>query len=119
MVWRVVLALAAVKPNEVKVVTLHLQFCLGLLLRLLHRDEQDTSALHLPLTFLVLHPVISLVVVLIDSGGRAPTISLGPHHLRLAPEKTILGVHLLHLHLKHRFFSRQQCECCSRGNPLS
>jgi hypothetical protein len=55
--WRVVLDLAAVEPKEVDVVTLHHQFHLGLLLCLLHCDEHNTAAMHMLLTFLVIHPV--------------------------------------------------------------
>jgi hypothetical protein len=99
--WRFVLALAAVKPKKVDVVTFHLQFCLGPLFHPFYSYEHNTVALHMPLTSIILHPNLCWLVVLIDGSGHASVLPLEPHHLRLVPEKTIFGVHLLLLHLKH------------------
>jgi hypothetical protein len=78
--WRVVLALAAVEPEEVVLIAADLQFRLDPLLCLLYRDEQDIVTLHVPLTFLVLHPVLCQVVVLIIDGDGD-----GNHHHRCRP----------------------------------
>jgi hypothetical protein len=40
--------------------------------------------------------------VCIDGSGCARALPLEPHHLRLTPEKTIHGAHLLLLHLQRR-----------------
>jgi hypothetical protein len=100
--WSVVLALAAVKPKEVDVAAFDLQFCLGTILCLFHSVEYDAVALHVPLTSLILHPVLRRVVMLIYGGGHARALPLEPHHLQLAPEKSILGVHLLFHHFQCR-----------------
>jgi hypothetical protein len=100
----VVLTLAAVN--------LHCR--LGPLLCILYRDEHDTIELHMSPIFLVLHtPVLRriLFVLLLDGSGRARALPLEPHHLRLAPEKTILGAQLLCLHLKHRVVPGNDTTC--------
>jgi hypothetical protein len=101
--WRVVLALSTVdEPKEINVVAFHLQFCLSLLLHLLYSDEHNTVALHVPLTFLVLHPVLNQVVMLIDNSWHAHSLPLELHHLQLASEKKIFWGHLLLFYFKRR-----------------
>ncbi len=55
--WRAItpLTLATVDPKEFDVAALHLQFHLRPLLRLPHRDKQDTVTLNVPLTSFVFH----------------------------------------------------------------
>ena len=86
---------------------------LGPILCILYRDEHDTIELHMSPIFLVLRTVLRriLVVLQLTGSGCARALPLEPHHLRLAPEKTILGAQLLCLHLKHRVVPGNATTC--------